>query len=892
MELVGALIAFALLAVAIATPCLSLAAFIGQRSLRRRLQALEGELAALRTGALPPEPGNAAEAAPAEAAPVAPTLETAPPRAGRTTGWPTPTGWTGPAAAQGSASPGAAAPKESFEQRLTLRWLVWLGAGTLALAGVFLVKLAVDAGLVGPGARIVLGLLLGGALVAAGEALRRRQPGAARTAVRADHVPSALAAAGVFTLFAATYAAYALYGFLPSAAAFVALGLVALAAVALALLHGPLVALVGLAGGYATPLMVARAAPEAWLVFAYLAVLTLALLAVNRRVGWWPIPWLALGPALAWPLFWLDVAFAPGDAAVIGPYLLAVAAAALLPPRHAPPAGTASWRDASALLALAGVSAVAATLLVLARVDGHGGAALLAIAGLVLGVVAAARLVPHGEALLLPASLLVLALLALWQLPAEPFAPPPTAFRAPLLPPGIDRFVFNALGYAGLFGVAGFLVLRRARLPLVWAALSAAMPVLILCVAYWRLGGLAVDLRWTPLALVLAALAVAAAASLRRNPPADRLDDLLAAYAAAAVAALALAATMALREAWLSVALAAMLPALGWVGLRLESRRLRQLAGIVALAVLARLALNPFVLDYELGAIPTLGWVAYGYGLPALAFWAASRLFRRRGADWLVALLEGGAIAFAVLLVTLQIQLAVSGTLKAWPDDLLALGLQSIAWLLVALALTGREPWFTGTVVRWARWLLAGLALTQSLLLQAGAFNPLWSGAPVGDLPVLNLLLPAYALPAILALWYGQRETAAPWLARAASLAGLVLAFVFVSLSVRHAFHGPVLAGGVISNAEGFSYSGAWLVLAAVLLGLGVRRGSSPLRWASLGILMATVAKVFLFDMGDLGGLWRVASFLGLGLSLVAIGFVYQRFVFPPASPAAATAPT
>ena len=34
-------------------------------------------------------------------------------------------------------------------------------------------------------------------------------------------------------------------------------------------------------------------------------------------------------------------------------------------------------------------------------------------------------------------------------------------------------------------------------------------------------------------------------------------------------------------------------------------------------------------------------------------------------------------------------------------------------------------------------------------------------------------------------------------------------------------------------------------------------------------------------DMGDLAGLWRVASFLGLGLSLVAIGFVYQRFVFP-----------
>jgi len=33
--------------------------------------------------------------------------------------------------------------------------------------------------------------------------------------------------------------------------------------------------------------------------------------------------------------------------------------------------------------------------------------------------------------------------------------------------------------------------------------------------------------------------------------------------------------------------------------------------------------------------------------------------------------------------------------------------------------------------------------------------------------------------------------------------------------------------------------------------------------------------------MSDLTGLYRVGSFLGLGLSLVGIGLVYQRFVFP-----------
>ena len=37
--------------------------------------------------------------------------------------------------------------------------------------------------------------------------------------------------------------------------------------------------------------------------------------------------------------------------------------------------------------------------------------------------------------------------------------------------------------------------------------------------------------------------------------------------------------------------------------------------------------------------------------------------------------------------------------------------------------------------------------------------------------------------------------------------------------------------------------------------------------------------KVFLLDMDALVGLWRVLSFLGLGLALIALGAVYRRFV-------------
>jgi len=52
------------------------------------------------------------------------------------------------------------------------------------------------------------------------------------------------------------------------------------------------------------------------------------------------------------------------------------------------------------------------------------------------------------------------------------------------------------------------------------------------------------------------------------------------------------------------------------------------------------------------------------------------------------------------------------------------------------------------------------------------------------------------------------------------------------------------------------------------------------LRYASLVVLVLVVGKVFLVDMADLTGLLRVASFLGLGIALLALGFVYRRYVF------------
>ena len=64
---------------------------------------------------------------------------------------------------------------------------------------------------------------------------------------------------------------------------------------------------------------------------------------------------------------------------------------------------------------------------------------------------------------------------------------------------------------------------------------------------------------------------------------------------------------------------------------------------------------------------------------------------------------------------------------------------------------------------------------------------------------------------------------------------------------------------------------------------------SQPVRLCSAAVVLLTVGKVFLVDMSELTGVWRAFSFIGLGLVLVGIGYLYQRLLFR--KPAAQVAP-
>ena len=202
-----------------------------------------------------------------------------------------------------------------FEERIGTRWVVWVGGLTLALGGFFMVRYSIDAGLLGPGVRTLLGGAFALALLAAGEWTRRKENISAIEALPIANIPAILTAAGTAVAFATVYAAYALYGFLAPATAFILLGLVALGTLAAALLHGPALAGLGVAAAFVTPVLVSSEKPDFWALYIYLAIVTAAAFGLARIRLWrwlavttivfallWTLPCLQCGPPMVGPL--------------------------------------------------------------------------------------------------------------------------------------------------------------------------------------------------------------------------------------------------------------------------------------------------------------------------------------------------------------------------------------------------------------------------------------------------------------------------------------------------------------------------------------------------------------------------------------------------------------
>ncbi len=444
--------------------------------------------------------------------------------------------------------------------------------------------------------------------------------------------------------------------------------------------------------------------------------------------------------------------------------------------------------------------------------------------------------------------------------------------------------------WAALFGVTGFLAQGRsgrAPAPILWAACAVAVPLGMLIALYYRVAGVDPSLPFAGLALLLAAIFAVATETLGRHTPRPGLPAAGAIFATGTLAALALALTFALEKGWLTIALALMAPAAAWVSEKRPLPALRWLAAAMVIVTLVRIGYEPRIVGDDLGRTPIFNWLLYGYGVPALAFWAAGWLLRRRADDVPARIADAGAILFTVLLVILQIRHYVTGGNVYRPiNGFVETALDVNAGLALTIALEHIRGRTRSIVHNVGALVVAALTLCAIVIDLIMVAAPRFDHRPVGGL-FFNTILIAYGLPAVLAIVLALiARTTRPLTYRAiAASTAVILALFYLTLEVRRFFHGAILAGPT-GDAEQYAYSSAWLVFGIVLLAVGFVLRSQPARLLALGVIMLTIAKVFIIDTASIAGIYRALSVIGLGVVLLGIGFLYQRVLFPRAASA------
>jgi uncharacterized membrane protein len=279
--------------------------------------------------------------------------------------------------------------------------------------------------------------------------------------------------------------------------------------------------------------------------------------------------------------------------------------------------------------------------------------------------------------------------------------------------------------------------------------------------------------------------------------------------------------------------------------------------------------------DASIGLLPLLlAGVALAAAYRSRGLWAAGDPNLRRNLAWFAAV----ALAFASVAIPLQLD-------KQWI---------TIGWALEGAAV----------MVLWRQLDHPGLKYFGLLLLTAVTVRLVANPAVLGysahsGWPVLNWLAYTYLVPAAClvgaalvlqplevarALEVERPLYARGWAVGSAGcgLAAVAVVFVWINLTVFDAFSrgAPLSISFERMPARDLTLSLAWALYALLLLGIGMARRSQGLRWISLAFLVLTIGKVFLYDLGELKDLYRVASLLGLAISLILVSLAYQRFVF------------
>lgn len=907
MEELYLCLGFVLMLVGIGTVVL----FFQLSTVRRRLEATNREVAFLRTMLAQRPPQQEGEMLPPETLPLPATLPMTLP-ATPPVSLPLPAGTapanisalpaTPPAPAArpvAAASPPASLPGalpmpprppgRPWYKHPLLDWffgshaVVKVGVVVLLFGMGFFVKYAADQGWLNLPLRLAGAWLLGLALMAIGFRTQRRNP----------VYGTALQGGGFGIAYMTTYATQQLYNLIPAAVAFpMMLALTALCTAAALLSNARILASLATFGGFLAPVLTAAGPGDPFLLFSYLAVLNLGVLAVSWFKRWSELHLISFGATTAIAFLWGAEHYGPPLLNLVQPFIAAFflfhVALVIVQVRRS---------ERGRLGLIEGILLFATPLVTLAMVvpvadglsvsDGEryltlwlaAMALVYLLAGLALLRSADVRYGFLRESFLAFGT--IAASLALW---------------VALVDNSLLASALWALEGAGLF----WLGLRQQRrffqfFGLLLHPLAALLYLVELTNDTANSGN--------GLVLMVAAFATGYAAlrfaqSVRQAPPATpggaatvpagHWSGIVAVLAATAgwgwlysTGALQIADRLAFEQWGLAFALLFGVTAAAgeWLARRLDWGMLRLPSMMIIPVLLVTVVMHAVPNETIFGA---WGWTAWPL-LFAVHFWMLWRHdFVAEG------LFHVAGLWSLVLLITVQAVVEAGRFVDSWQGA--GDGWFVVAWMLpatvtvLALALVGeRLAW---PVARHRRAYLVfgagGLAVGMAGLLALAAFISTAVAQPLPYVPFFNIVDLAGVLAVgaasawILAL---RREGigATLWLALRLGVMGFAF-LLFNAMLARAVYHAGTVAydaGAMMASAQlQILFSISWSVLALALM-FGATRRRSRWVWTTGAFLLGlTVLKLFVVDLASSDTLPRIVSFIGVGLLMLVIGWL------------------
>lgn len=756
-----------------------------------------------------------------------------------------------------------------FEENIATKLPVWIGAVSLIFAAFFLMKYSLDAGWISPVVRVVIGGIFSCLLLVIGQWFVTRDKIA-----NARRISQGLVGAGLAGLYVCLYASVHLYNLIPTFPGFIGMVFVTAIAVILSLRHGQPIAVFGLLGGLLTPALIGSNDPQSTMLFIYLFILFSGIFIVLVRREWWTLAVVSIIGVNLWSLFWYSTAFVERDAIVLMLFAMSIAAIVVLTTARCltkNPSGSVH------LLNLVAIGGAVFTIIMLEqRIQ------LNLLDWSMFGMLSVALMwlsyfKPEIYQKALWLKLIgTITLYFVW-------ANNSNVNQAPL--------VLSAL--AAVYTVGTAFLMRQVYDPRQWSIMQVVALLSFFIVGYFTIN--ADETIWTILSLTLAAFNIAQAAYFKKAYQNDENIKVgllgISAFAASVFISLGLSFSLSLE--YLPIAMAGQVMATAWV-YRLTKLTILNLIACLLTLIFIGMQYEQILLFIKIinasfrGTIPyvndVLGMPLISLAVPGMLFVSALIIFRSTytATQVLINLL---AMTSILLFITCGYYILGAAFHGNYSDGFLTQASFIERGVLTGLiafigVLYFRQTYKVGSI--WENWgtYLIILAIFRYVYFDGFLHNPLWkSDQNVGTTLILNGVLLTYGGATFLSL-YALLSNKFNQIKDVFKVFGFVSLFGWTSLTVRQIFHGENLTYGVTGSLEIYCYSLIWLLTGVGLLGIGILRGSQSARMASLAFIAPTILKVFLYDAAELEGLYRVFSFLGLGVSLIGLSYFYSRFVF------------